>query len=152
MRGFRYVRRYILECKNEEPAAALPVRKTARSAGYDFMSPKKYFIYPHEYAKIPLGVKAYMEPDEYLALYVRSSLGIKKGLVLMNTVGIIDSDYVDNPDNEGEIIACIYNSGDDPVLIQPGERIVQGIFCKYLTEDNDMTTAERVGGIGSTDK
>ena len=100
MRGFRYVRRYILECKNEEPAAALPVRKTARSAGYDFMSPKKYFIYPHEYAKIPLGVKAYMEPDEYLALYVRSSLGIKKGLVLMNTVGIIDSDYVDNPDNE----------------------------------------------------
>ena len=152
MRAFRYVSRYIKEVGNEEPAATLPVRKTRRSAGYDFMSPKKYYIYPHEYAKIPLGVKAYMEHDEYLALYVRSSLGIKKGLILMNTVGIIDSDYVDNPDNEGEIIACLYNSGDDPVLIQPGERIIQGIFCKYLTTDDDMVTDERTGGIGSTDK
>ena len=69
----------------------------------------------------------------------------------MNTVGIIDSDYYNNPDNEGEIIACIHNTSEDPVLIKPGERIVQGIFCKYLTADNDTASNKREGGIGSTD-
>ena len=151
LRGFKYVQRYIDETKGTEPIA-LPERKTVNSAGYDFVSPKKYLIYPHEYVKIPLGVKAYMLPNEYLALYVRSSLGIKKGLVLMNTVGIIDSDYYNNPDNEGEIIACIYNSGDDPVIIKAGERIVQGIFSKYFITDNDRANESRTGGIGSTDK
>ena len=155
VRGFKYVKRYLDECGTSEPNVNLPERSTAHSAGYDFVSPKKYVIYPKESVKIPLGVKAYMLENEYLALYVRSSLGIKKGLMLMNTVGIIDSDYYNNPDNEGEIIACLYNTGDDPVTIEAGERIVQGIFNTYLVTDQDAAKRykqfrQRTGGIGST--
>ena len=91
-----------------------------------------------------------MPPDEYLALYVRSSTAIKKGLFLANSVGIIDADYVDNSDNEGHIMIALYNSTDCSVSIAYGERIAQGIFTKYSVTENDEVSGIRIGGMGST--
>jgi dUTP pyrophosphatase len=72
--------------------------------------------------------------------------------LLANGTGIIDSDYYQNPDNDGNIAFCLYNTNDKPVLIEKGERIAQGIFINYLQADNGNTEIERIGGIGSTGK
>ena len=91
-----------------------------------------------------------MLPDEVLEIYPRSSIGFKKGLMLVNTVGIIDSDYYSNKSNDGNIGFKLKNLTDKEVRIEAGERVLQGIFKKYLTIDNDECNKERVGGIGST--
>lgn len=131
----------------------LPTRGDVRSAGYDLYTPVKIIVGAHQMIKVSTKIKAYMEPDEVLNIYPRSSIGIKKHLMLANSVGIIDSSYVDNADNEGDIIVALYNYGDEEIVIEAGDRIAQGVFNKYLITDDDNTTnTERKGGIGSTGK
>lgn len=135
--------------------AALPKRATAHSAGYDFVAPYDIVIYAggRAVAMLHTGVKARMEPDEFLMMCIRSSLGIKWGLALANGTGIIDADYYGNSNNDGEI--CIALVNHDPyrdVKIHKGDRIAQGIFMKYLLAEDDETDAERNGGVGSTGK
>lgn len=103
---------------------------------------------------VPLGVKAYMGKDEYLALVVRSSTPSKKGLIMSNGVGIIDSDYADNVDNEGLIFAQLINFLPFDVTINKGDRICQGIFHKFILTDDDSLNSkvDRVGGHGHTDE
>ena len=93
-----------------------------------------------------------MEKDEVLLIYIRSSLGIRNGIGLANGTGVIDSDYCDNPDNEGNIIIALRNYGDVGYHFPAGSKIAQGVFVKYLNADADSVTAKRIGGIGSTDK
>jgi dUTP pyrophosphatase len=128
----------------------LPTRSTKNSAGYDFYSPIDIIITPQTSMIIWTDVKAYMQPNEVLMLYVRSSIGIKKGLTLANGTGIVDSDYYSNPDNDGNIGICLYNNRSFPVEIKAGERIAQGVFMNYLIADNGNTDEIRGGGIGST--
>lgn len=128
----------------------LPARKTARSAGYDIEAAETVVLAPHAVTVVPTGLKAYMEGDEYLAIHIRSGISIKKGLMLVNSVGIIDSDYYDNPHNEGHIMIAYYNTNDVPLTLEKGERIGQGIFTKYLATSDDAATGERLGGFGST--
>lgn len=128
----------------------LPARKTARSAGYDIEAAETVVLAPHAVTVVPTGLKAFMEGDEYLAIHIRSGISIKKGLMLVNSVGIIDSDYYDNPDNEGHIMIAYYNTNDVPLTLEKGERIGQGIFTKYLATSDDAATGERLGGFGST--
>ena len=110
-------------------------------------------ILPKEKVILWTNVKAYMQEDEVLEVYPRSSMGVKKGLMLANTVGIIDSSYYGNPDNDGNIGLALLNTSGTAIQIKRGERIAQGIFKKYLVADNDVTiTEERKGGFGSTDK
>lgn len=134
----------------------LPVRKTAKSAGYDFECIEDITIEPFKAgmkpALVPTGVKAYMEDDEYLMLVNRSSNPKKKNLVIPNSIGIIDADYVDNPDNEGEIMFAFYNMGAEPITIEKGYAIGQGIFQKFEITDDDAAVGKRVGGFGSTSK
>ena len=73
-----------------------------------------------------------MQKDEFLAMYNRSSNPIKNKLILTNGVGVVDSDYYNNPDNEGEIAFQFTNNGYDDIVIKKGERIGQGIFQKIL--------------------
>ena len=101
---------------------------------------------------IKTGIKAYMQDDEFLALYNRSSNPKKKGLILANSVGIIDKDYYENPDNDGHIMFAFYNIKEEDVVIKKGEAIGQGIFQKFFAIDNDSAEGERVGGFGSTSK
>lgn len=128
----------------------LPTRSTAQSAGYDFFLPKDVTITSDEPVFIGLGVKAYMQEDEWLAMYIRSSLS--KKMYLLNGTGIIDADYADNTDNGGEIgIMVQLYPGIEPVELKKGERIVQGIFQKYLTVALDIPRKiTRQGGFGST--
>lgn len=72
--------------------------------------------------------------------------------MLINTVGVIDSDYYSNKDNDGNIGFKLKNLTDEEVIIEAGEKIIQGIFSKYLKTDDDNTLEERTGGIGSTGK
>lgn len=129
----------------------LPTRSDNRSAGYDFYSPVNIIIPVHQMVKITTGIKAYMGKDEALMIYPRSSIGIKKNLILANTTGVIDSSYYNNPDNEGNIIIAFYNYGEKDQHIQEGDRIAQGVFVKYYPADkDDVLNEERVGGIGSS--
>lgn len=139
------------KCKGYEDVATIPKRATKGSAGYDFYNTDKTVVVPaHGTAKFMTGIKAYMYEDIVLMVYVRSSIGIKKGLVLCNGTGIIDSSFVDNPDNEGNITIALYNTTDKDVIIEPYERVAQGIFTKYYTTFDDNVTEERTGGVGST--
>lgn len=127
----------------------LPRRSTIFSAGYDFYSPVDCVIGSGEQKCIPSGVKAYMLSDEVLKIYPRSSMGVKKHLILSNTVGIIDSDYYNNSSNEGHIMLFLYNYDNEPHIIHKGDKIAQGIFQKFLISD-DVPDDSRDGGIGST--
>ena len=134
----------------------LPVRKTKYSAGYDFEAAEDTVVPAFTPGTNPTliktGVKAYMLDDEMLCLYNRSSNPKKKGLILANSVGIIDKDYYGNPDNDGHIMFAFYNFKSEDVLIKKGECIGQGIFQKYLVADGDESDGDRTGGFGSTDK
>jgi dUTP pyrophosphatase len=134
------------------PDAVLPQRSDVRSAGYDFQSPIDIKLLPAQKTILWTNVKAYMQDDEVLKLFPRSSLGVKKGLMLSNTVGIIDSSYYDNPGNEGNIGLPLLNTSGVTIEIKRGERIVQGVFEKYLTSDNGNPEDDviREGGFGSS--
>lgn len=161
-RGFEIVSKF----KNED--INLPVRKTNASAGYDFEAAEslivpsiwkilaeRVFVGEATGLKatlIPTGIKSYMLDDEYLQLSIRSGTALKTGLILANGVGIVDSDYYNNPDNEGHIMFPVHNLGFRDKLIKKGERIGQGLFLKYLKVDDDVSNGTRIGGFGSTDK
>lgn len=131
---------------------SLPTRSTKHSAGYDFKSPIEFTLNPGESKKVPTGIKASMNEDEFLAILVRSSMGFKYNIRLCNQVGIVDSDYYNNPDNEGHIFIKIQNEGKEALTINKGDRFAQGIFMNYLITDDDMAFGERTGGFGSTNK
>ena len=101
---------------------------------------------------IKTGIKAYMQDDEVLMLYNRSSNPKKKGLILANSVGVIDKDYYGNQDNDGHIMFAFYNIKDEDITIKKGEAIGQALFQKYLVTDDDSAEGERIGGFGSTNK
>ena len=140
----------------EKKKINLPVRKTKYSAGYDIECAEdttvpsfKKGINP---TLITTGLKAYMGDDEVLYLYNRSSNPKKKGLILANSVGVVDKDYYGNPDNDGHIMFAFFNIKDEDITIKKGEAIGQAIFSKYLITDDDKASGERQGGFGSTDK
>lgn len=130
----------------------LPKRKTKQSAGYDLESAVNVVINPGETKLIPTGIKVYMDENEWLGIYIRSSLAIKYGIILANSVAVIDSDYYNNPDNEGQIMMALRNTSGSPCAIKVGDRIAQGIFHQYYKVDGDKTDGSRIGGIGSTGK
>ena len=130
----------------------LPFRKTKMSAGYDFISFLDIVINPGEAVKIPTGVKVMLNDGEFLAIFVRSSMGFKYNVRMCNQVGIIDSDYYNNIDNEGHIWIKLQNEGDKDYIIKKGDAFAQGIIMKYYLCDDDNVLSERIGGIGSTDR
>ena len=149
-RGFEVVKGY------EDKNINLPIRKTKYSAGYDVEAAEDTIIPSFKNNNKPTlvktGLKAYMQDDEMLCLYNRSSNPRKKGLILANSVGIVDKDYYGNPDNDGHIMYAFYNIYDEDLEIKKGEVIGQAIFEKYLIADDDISEGERIGGFGSTDK
>lgn len=146
-RGYEIVSTYVNQNIN------LPKRNTTHSAGYDFESAVDITIPAGKIVPVPTGIKAYMQDDEVLQIYPRSSLAMKKHLMLSNSVGIIDSDYYNNEGNEGHIQILLWNFGNEDVLIQKGERVAQGIFMNFLKADSeDSPKAKRLGGFGSTGK
>jgi len=107
-------------------------------------------IYKTKPTLVSTGVKCYLDPGTYLELSVRSSTPLKYWLILANGVGIIDADYADNPDNEGEIFLQLINLGPVPVQLHKGDIIGQGIIKRFEVTDDDAASGERKGGFGST--
>ena len=176
-RGFEVVKKY------QDKGINLPRRQTLASAGYDLEASEDITIpsiwrlnfvrifrlirnghqlYERDYEMadeilkpflVPTGLKAYMPEDEVLILANRSSNTFKKNLALPNGIGVIDADYYNNPNNEGEIFVQMINYGVRPLHIKKGERIAQGIFIKYLkTDDDDPISRQRISGFGSTNE
>lgn len=160
----------VIKTENPEDITK-PKRSTGASAGYDFCAKDtititsiwkqmaKFFIggifisdttTKIEPTLIKTGIKACFENDEVLKLYNRSSNPFKKGLILANSVGVVDSDYYNNPDNDGEIMFAFYNFFPFDVTINKGDKIGQGVFEKFLITDDDEAKGERSGGFGST--
>lgn len=100
---------------------------------------------------VSTGMKCQLDPGTYLELSVRSSCPLKYWLIMGNSVGIIDSDYYNNPDNEGEIFFQIINLFPFPIQLKRGDTIGQGIIKRYETTDDDRAGGPRMGGFGSTD-
>ena len=150
LRGFEIAKGW------EDKNINLPKRSTKYAAGYDVEAAEDTIIPAFKPGVkptlIPTGLKAYMQDDEMLCLYNRSSNPKKKGLVLANSVGIVDKDYYGNADNDGHIMYAMWNFKNEDVKIEKGERIGQAIFQKYLIADDDNAEGERKGGFGSTDK
>lgn len=163
-RGFEVVTAY------QDKEIQLPQRATHHAAGYDFEAAAEIVI-PSIWKQVltrkigqesdnkklkptlvPTGIKAYMGEDEYLQLANRSSNPLKRFLSLANGIGVIDSDYYNNADNEGHIMFQFTNFGLTDTVIKKGERIGQGIFLPFLKADQDQTTMERTGGFGSSNQ
>ncbi|MBQ8837278.1 MAG: deoxyuridine 5'-triphosphate nucleotidohydrolase [Clostridia bacterium] len=131
----------------------LPRRATKGSAGYDICTPCDITLSPGETAKIPTGIRVFMEDGWVLKVYPRSGLGFKFRLQLNNTVGIIDSDYY-NAANEGHIFVKITNDSNEgkTVTLRAGDSFAQGIFVEYGITFDDDADGVREGGFGSTSK
>ena len=163
----------------EDKNINLPKRSTKNSAGYDFEVEQdttikslpqtlakqifKFLIGKEEWDKelvikslkpslVSTGVKSYMMDDEVLYLYNRSSNPLKKLLILANGVGVIDSDYYENKDNDGHIMFQFINLLPFDITLKKGEKIGQGVFSKFLKTDSDNANGSRVGGFGSTNE
>jgi dUTP pyrophosphatase len=128
----------------------LPMRATAHSAGYDFFAYEDVTLSAKQLTRVSTGIKCELMPGMVLILANRSSNPSKKHLFLSNGIGVIDADYYNNPDNEGEIIFEFYNNSEEDVVISVGEKIGQGIITRFLKTENDFADGIRQGGFGST--
>lgn len=126
----------------------LPTRATKGSAGYDFYLPYPFSLYAMRNMTIPTGINVQLEPGWMLMLVPRSGLGTKYGMRLVNTIGVIDSDYF-FAKNEGHILAGITVSNN--MCLTDGDRFAQGIIVPYgITKDDCPLSEIREGGFGST--
>ena len=118
----------------------MPKRSTKNSAGYDVEAAEDVVIPPFKLGAkptlIPTGLKAYCQEDEFFILANRSS-GPKKGFVMANSIGIVDSDYYGNENNDGHFYFQYINILDHDLIVKKGDVIGQVIFQKYLLTDDD---------------
>lgn len=149
IRGFEVV---APEHRKTEGDVIMPLRGTKTAAGYDFVATEDFTIPPRNKVFFWTDIKAYMQPKEYLSLKIRSSKGTNDDLMLSNTEAVIDSDYYNNPKNDGNIGIGLRNIGCLTQKIKKGERVVQAVFQPFLESDNCNTENERNGGYGSTGK
>ena len=145
MRKFEVINDYL------DKDIKIPERATKTSAGYDLASAEDVLIKPKEIVLIKTGLKVSIPKDEVLLVFPRSSLAMKRGLMMSNGVGVVDADYYNNNDNEGHLMIPLINFTDHDVLVERGERVAQGIFVKYGTTADDVSSDElRKGGFGSS--
>ena len=149
MRGFE-----LIEGMNGE----LPIKATIHSAGVDFIACSDItipsFRFKGKATLVPTGVKAFMQKDEYLQIFARSSIPVNLGLIMSNGVGIVDADYYNNEKNEGHIMIEFNNLTNEHITIEKGTRIAQGIFNKILPVTHGVRVKNdiRNGGFGSTNE
>ena len=149
--SFNQFKKDIIDDRDIYDNYLLPRRGSKGSCGYDFIAINDLVIKPHEIVKIPTGYKVKVLDNEFLMIVVRSSMGFKYNVRMCNQVGIIDSDYYNNIDNEGHIWVALQNEGNNDYVIKKGDAYAQGIFLNYLV-CNDEVLNSRVGGIGSTNR
>jgi dUTP pyrophosphatase len=151
--SFKQFKKDVFDDKDFYNDYSLPKRKTRYSAGYDIYSLIDYVLKPGEIKLFATGFKYISPIDEMFMIVVRSSMGFKYNIRLVNQVGIIESDYYNNESNEGHVMIKLQNEGDKDFVINKGDAIAQGIFVKFYTIDNEEEIKDiRKGGFGSTNR
>ena len=141
-----------LTFKKVRPGAVAPQRATAGSAGLDLRAllDEPVTIAPGETILVHTGIAIHVADPGYAALILpRSGLGHKKGIVLGNLVGLIDSAY------QGELMISTWNRGNDPFVLEPFERLAQLVIvpvvqAQFNVVDDFEASARGAGGFGST--
>lgn len=143
--------RNIVEVKILHPAAKMPEYKTPGAAGFDLCATSSRLVRPGESERFLLGL-AFAIPEGFeVQIRPRSGLSFNTPLMAKNTIGTIDSDY------RGEIAFILYNTGKEPVYIEAGDRICQGVLARvpradFMLVDELSETDRGAGGFGSTGK
>jgi len=134
-----------------KPNAKLPSRETPGSIGFDIAAclDAEAEIKPGETRMVGSGVAIELEPGYAAFIYARSGLGIIRGIIPANCVGVIDSDY------RGEIIVGLKNTSDTLFTVKDGDRIAQMVIAKcelpeLTVSDSLAETSRGAGGFGST--
>ena len=132
-----------------DPAVPLPAYQTAGAAGFDLAASADMTVAPGEVTLVPTGLVMAVPAGHFLAVFARSSTPLKRGLMVANGVGVVDSDYCGPAD---EIKLLLWNTGDAPVDIQQGERLAQGVFLPFLRAEFEETRLDgpNRGGFGTT--
>lgn len=129
----------------------LPVYQTAGAAGFDLAASESMTVAPGEVALVPTGLVVAVPPGHFLGVFARSSTPLKRGLMVANGVGIVDSDYCGPAD---ELKIEVYNFTTSPVRIEPGDRLAQGVLqpcARVVWEEQGEAAGASRGGFGSTD-
>ena len=152
MRKFEVIDEKFLKYGVKSDELKKPYRATKHSVCYDCFSPIDVTIAPESTELVFINFKAYCNTDEGFILASTSGLG-KKGIILANGIGIIESDYADNESNGGNIGFLLHNLNKSPYEVKKGDKIGQIFFFKFLTvDDEEEITTVRKGGFGSTNK
>lgn len=102
---------------------------------------------------VSTGLKVHLDDNYFLTIVPRSSMPYKQWLFVGNSPAVIDADYYNNPDNEGEIFVQLINMTPNPLHIKKGDKIGQALFIPYVLPENvKPENDKRLGGHGSTDK
>lgn len=130
--------------------AALPAYATGGAAAFDLAASEAVLVPPHEIRLIPTGLVIEVPADHFLAVFARSSTPLKRGLMLANGVGVVDSDYC-GPNDEVKLL--VINISDTPVEVARGDRIAQGIVLqspRIEWTEVRATSRDTRGGFGAT--
>ena len=132
------------------PQARLPQYETSGAAGFDLAAVADVTVEPRRVALVPTGLVIKVPEGMFLGIFARSSTPVKRGLMVANGVGVIDSDYCGATD---EVKIAVMNFTDGPVTVKAGDRIAQGIFLTAprveWIETAAVTDGVR-GGFGSS--
>jgi dUTP pyrophosphatase len=133
-------------------AAAVPRYETSGAAGFDLAASVDMTISPGQVTLVPTGLVIEVPPGHFLGVFARSSTPLKRGLMVANGVGIVDSDYCGPTD---EIKIEVFNFTGAPVEVRRGDRLAQGVILPFVRaafeEAHEVTRGSR-GGFGSTDQ
>lgn len=135
--SFNQFKKDVADDRDLYDSITIPQRSSEATAGYDLPLLNDLELQPGESVKLPTGLKARFQPDEVLLLIVRSKTGFKYNIRLCNQVGVIDSDYYNNPDNEGHLFVKVQNEDTVAHSFKRGDALVQGVFMKFLTTASD---------------
>jgi dUTP pyrophosphatase len=129
---------------------ALPAYQTSGAAGFDLAASVAMTVQPGEVTLVPTGLVIEVPAGHMLGVFARSSTPLKRGLMVANGVGIVDSDYCGPTD---EIKIEVFNFTSSPVEIRPGDRLAQGVIMPYVRAEWSESAAparQARGGFGST--
>jgi dUTP pyrophosphatase len=133
-----------------DSSVSLPSYETAGAAGFDLAAGVDMTIAPGEVALVPTGLVIEVPPGHLLGVFARSSTPLKRGLMVANGVGVVDSDYCGPAD---EIRIEVLNFTPRPVSVRRGDRLAQGVIMPIVRaewqEEREMTRPTR-GGFGAT--
>jgi dUTP pyrophosphatase len=132
-----------------DPAVSLPKYETTGAAGFDLAASVDMTVQPGQVTLVPTGLVIAVPAGHVLGIFARSSTPLKRGLMVANGVGLVDSDYCGPRD---EIKIEVYNFTQQPVAVAKGDRLAQGVIMPFVRAEwqEAGATAPSRGGFGST--